>query len=347
MFLADSKGFVFSTDLLLTLFLIILIIGIVANIIDSSNEKIINPLEVAELERISSEAVDVLINNPGTPNNWEELSDFSGVRPGLAIQNENEESLINTISFKKIKTLENSEYDNLISSKIFNNRIKSSIAIYPINPNLNPIIVGDEINSSSGNISNIVVINRTVKCDYYSDLAIVSIFNKDIFSVLNKNNIINGLKGYNNFNEKDSENIFCNHETIDNRIHHSNSGNYEWICKEFTVSKQDLDKNNYYLIFNDESVNNDNYYILDNVENILNNEENINNEKINLNSYFENSLTNKNSITFYLHCKINKNKFDDFNCVLVNVPKEIDVNNLNIDYFTEQDCDFIMKTSYA
>ncbi|MBZ9570477.1 hypothetical protein KQY27_02820 [Methanobrevibacter sp. TMH8] len=319
----DSYGITFSTDLLLVVFLLILVLGIVANTIDSSNEKIINPLEVAELERITNEVVDSLINNPGTPSHWEELINFNGVNPGLAIENSANKTIINTISFKKIKILDNGEYNNLIQNKIFNNRIKSSITIYPIDSNINPMIIGEDI-SSLNNISNIVVVNRTVKCDFYRELAIVSIFNSN-------------LNSYN-------ENI-CNHETLTN-LNHSDSENYVWICEEFKITKKDLENNDYYLFFSNDSINNGNNWILDSIKDISMIENSINNDRIILNDNFNNILENKSSMICYIHFRANKNKLTNFNVFLVGIPKDRNVDELNIDYFKEQDCYFVMKSSY-
>ena len=341
MFLKDSKGSIFSTDLILTLFLFILILGIVANITDSSNEKIINPLEIAELERLSGEVVDNLINNPGTPSHWEKLSDYGNVRPGLAIENNEDKPIINTISYEKIKILENNQYNSLIGEKIFNKKIKSSIAIYPIDCEISPIIIGDKIDNSNVNISNIVVVNRTIKCDFYNRLAIVSMASDKIFTDLSENS--NGK-----IIEDNGKSTLCNHKTINNS-NHSNIGNYYWICKEFRLTKKDLENKKYYLLFDDNSINNDNYWILDNTKAISTVENSINREKIDLNTYFDEPLKDEISLTFYLHLKINKNnnKFYNFNSVLVGVPEDIDINSLNIDYFKEQECYFIMKTSYA
>ena len=337
----DCKGMIFSTDLLLTLLLLVLVFGIVANIIDSSNERIINPLEMAELERLSNEVVDNLINNPGTPFHWEELFNFARVIPGLAIENNDSEAIINTVSFKKIKIIEN-DYNDLIDEKMFNGEIKSSIGLYPINCNIDSFVIGDDILindnifSLNPNISNIVAVNRMVKCDFYRDLAIVSVDDgqlseisqfSDNSSVLEKNGNI------------------CNHETINN-LKHFDNGTYRWVCKEFKITRNNFEKNDYYLFFSDNSVNNGNYWILDDIISISTYENSINSEKISLNNYLNDVFKNNSSMIFYLHYKINKNKFNDFNGVLVGIPKNTDINSLNIDYFREQDCNLIMRTYY-
>jgi len=328
--ITDSRGIVFSTDFLLTLLLFVIVIGIVANIIDNSNEKVLNPLEVAELERLTETAVDNLLNNPGSPPNWENMYSFEGVIPGLATQNLMNEGVINTVSFRKIETLKNS-YGDLIGRKIFNNRAKSSIGLYPVGCSINSIFIGDLINYSNESVSNIVVVNRTVKCDFYRDLAIVSINNGDEFS----------------FKNFDNNRTLCNHETINN-LNHSNANGYSWICKKFKITKNEFENNNYYFFFNDDSINKGNYWLMDNIKNLSRDEDikNIDSEKINLNNYFSEIFENENSMLFYVHFKIREDKINEFNCILVGVNDDIEIDTLNIDYFKEQVCYFVMMACY-
>lgn len=329
MLLKDSKGMLFSTEFLLTIILIVLIMGIVVNLIDKSDEKILNSLKTNNLEGLALKVVDNLISSPGSPENWEKLSNFNNVIPGLSIQNENKETILNTISFKKIKTLK-SNYNTLISKNIFNNEIKSSIAIYPINKKVAPIILGDEI--ITGENSNVFVANRTVKCDFLSELTLISI--------INGNNNENSTKT--NLNLK-----LCNHETINN-LNHANTQEYRWICDEFKIKKKDIEYNDYYLILDDESTKINGYWILDNNKIMSKVELPTNNKKTDLNSYFLENLENDNELIFYLHTKIPSNNKNKFNCVLVAIPKEMEMENadLNFEYFTLQTCEFILKISY-
>jgi len=317
MLLKDPKGMLFSTEFLLTIILFILIIGIVANLIDKSDEKILNSIKTNNLESFSSKVADNLISSPGSPENWEKLSSFNNVIPGLSIQNENKETIINTISFKKINALK-SNYNTLISENVFNNEIKSSIAIYPLDEKVKPIIIGDEINNEES--SNIFTVNRTVKCDFLSELAILSVNSEN-----NRNNNL------------------CNHNPINN-LSHVNTTEYNWICNEFKIKKEDIEYNDYYLILNDESGKINGYWILDNNKKISNAEIPVNNIKTDLNSYFKESLEDDSELIFYLHCKIPSN--NKFKCVLVAIPHEIEVKDLNFEYFVSQTCNFVLKTSH-
>lgn len=332
MFLKDSRGLTFSTNMLIMLFMLILVFGAIMNIIDISSEKTMNSLEVQEIERITNEIVDILINNPGTPKHWENLYDFSIVNPGLSIENSSEvndeEFYLNTVSFKKLQILKNGEYENLITKKLFKNKIKSSISIYPINSSIDPITINDDFNNHEAGSSNIIAVNRTVRCNFYSDLSIISVSNIDKI-----NN-----KSYNNLN-------LCNHRNIEKNEHFDDE-NYEWICKGFKLNKNDFEKKNYYIVFNENSVNKENYWVLDTIKNHSNDEKIINSNKINLNDQLNQFFENENSMIFYLHSKINKNNIDKYEYVLIGVPKDLDISSFNIDYFKDQDCYFIMKSYY-
>ncbi len=332
MFLKDSRGLTFSTNMLITLFMLILVFGAIMNIIDISSEKTMNSLEVQEIERITNEIVDILINNPGTPKHWENLYDFSIVNPGLSIENSSEvndeEFYLNTVSFKKLQILKNGEYENLITKKLFKNKIKSSISIYPINSSIDPITISDDFNNHETGSSNIIAVNRTVRCNFYSDLSIISVSNIDKI-----NN-----KSYNNLN-------LCNHRNIEKNEHFDDE-KYEWICKGFKLNKNDFEEKNYYVVFNENSVNKENYWVLDTIKNHSNDEKIINSNKINLNDQLNQFFENENSMIFYLHSKINKNNIDKYEYVLIEVPKDLDISSFNIDYFKDQDCYFIMKSYY-
>lgn len=323
-FKKDIKGLLISTDYLLGFFLFILAIGMIINLTDASNDKVINNLENDNLERFSSEVADYLIKEQGVPKNWEQLNNFNDIVPGLAIQNNFNETIVNTVSYNKFKII-GENYDLLIKKNMFNNRINSSIAIVPLNnyiPNLE-IASNSYLNSNSSDSSNVIVINRTMKCDFYSDLALISISDKDFFKNI-------GDKGN-----------LCNHDVLENINHQEDN----WICKEFKIRRSEIGNNDYYLIFNDKAIDSNSYWILDNTKEISSERNPINTEIINLNSYFENEMINDSYLISYLHFNYPQN-IDDFELVLVAIPKDLEIESLNIEYFKMQDSYFILKTWY-
>jgi hypothetical protein len=124
-----------------------------------------------------------------------------------------------------------------------------------------------------------------------------------------------------------------------------NTQEYNWICSEFKIKKKDIEYNDYYLILDDESAKINGYWILDNTKSISNIEIPINNIKTDLNSYFKENLENNNELIFYLHCKVPSNK-NKFNLCLVAIPKEMEIEDLNFEYFQIQTCTFVLKTFY-
>ncbi|WP_409200121.1 hypothetical protein [Methanobrevibacter sp. DSM 116169] len=156
----DNKGSFFAFDLIIGIFIFIIAIALINNLTSDINEKVSDNLEDNHLEKISIEAIDNLINNPGSPNNWENLTNYNNVLTGLAIINNDNKTIKNSISYDKIKTLENS-YDTLISKNIFNNKVKSSITLTPINSDIPQSVYGNTDESR-----NVYSIHRFVVCDY-------------------------------------------------------------------------------------------------------------------------------------------------------------------------------------
>ena len=69
----------------LTLIMILLIFGVVLTATENSTDKVVRATETNNMEKIVCEVVDNLINNPGTPDNWNE---YGKGTPGLAIVND-------------------------------------------------------------------------------------------------------------------------------------------------------------------------------------------------------------------------------------------------------------------
>ncbi|MDL2246814.1 hypothetical protein LJB96_04270 [Methanobrevibacter sp. OttesenSCG-928-K11] len=164
----DIKGNFFSNEIIIVLIFFIIIIGISANLTDNITEKMTSSLELNNLEKLSSESLDTLINNPGIPNDWENLSNYGNIHPGFAILNSDNKTIKNSVSFFKISKLENN-YDLLIKQKVFNGNIKSSIAIYPLNSSIPSYFYGD-----IDERENVISINRLIKCDFYSTYTLLN-----------------------------------------------------------------------------------------------------------------------------------------------------------------------------
>lgn len=121
----NEKGSI-STEILVVLVVILLIIGITAKFSEITLDKLATSAENENIELLLSQSADNLINNLGTPN-WEK---YLLCTPGLAISNENEAIIPNSISYDKFLIL-GKNYKKLVDKNIFDSKIKTSMEIIP------------------------------------------------------------------------------------------------------------------------------------------------------------------------------------------------------------------------
>jgi hypothetical protein len=328
-------------------------IGIIANLSDDLNEKMLTEEELSSLEAIAIESSDYLLNNPGNPENWEEDIGLDNgivsknIIPGLAIKNKNVENgeffdesasdemiMSNTISYNKLIKIKNN-YDSLIGCNLFNDSVKSSMAIYPLNSKIRPIEMGYDFGNEDDNVNDndIVTVNRTVKCDFYSGFVVYN---------------FNDFELYGDDYNKD---MFCNHDTNPNLTNHSNDGRSLWVCKNFRVYKESLDEYNYYLISDESVKNSGTSWILESLNRTSENKQILNQEVIDLNPFFLDDLENSSGEIYSIHFNVDKNRVNDFKTVLVAIPNnmtDVLVSNdeLSYNYFRVQDVNFVLKAGY-
>ena len=140
------------------LIILLVIFGVILNSVENSTEKVISAQEINNMEKLVTETVDNLINNPGNPDNWNERSYGT---PGLAIINDEGQTVPNSISYEKLIALGN-DYDKLLGEKYFNSKIKTSMELIPQESSISSVKIGS---SDEGN--EIFSVNRLVKCDFY------------------------------------------------------------------------------------------------------------------------------------------------------------------------------------
>ena len=349
----DQYGLLYSSELLLSIILLIFIIGVVANLSDGLNEKILSEEEISSLEAIAIESSDYLLNNPGNPENWEDDEGLKNgivsknIIPGLAIKNKNVENgeffdesasdemiMSNAISYNKLIKIKNN-YDSLVDRNLFNDSVISSMAIYPLNSEIRPIEMGYDFDDENDNVNdnNIVTVNRTVKCDFYSNFVV---YNFNDFEL---------------FGDDYNKDMFCNHDTNPNLTNHSNDGRSLWLCKSFRVYKESLDEYNYYLISDESVKDTGTYWILESINRTSENEKILIQEVIDLNPLLMEDLENSSDEIYSIHFNVPKNRANDFKTVLVAIPKNmtdvlISNDGLNYDYFRVQDVNFVLKAGY-
>ena len=352
-FIKDHYGLLYSTELLLSIILLVFIIGIMANLSDEMNERILSEEELSSLESIAIETSDYLLNNPGNPENWEDDEGLdngiasSSIIAGLAIKKRelangefysesesDEDVIVNSISYRKLMKMRNN-YDLLVDRNLFNNSFKSSMAIYPLNSKIRSIVIGNSFGDGDDNVNdiNIAVAKRTVKCDFYSNLVVYNFNDFELYG-----------EGY----ERDG---LCNHESNPNLESHSNDGSSLWLCKSFRVYRKSLEDYDYYLI-SDESVRNSNsYWILESLKRTSDTKERLDREVINLDPFFTQDLENSSNEIYSIHFKVPRNRIGEFRTLLAAIPKNMTNDlmadgELKYDYFKPQEVNYVLKIAY-
>ena len=287
----DSKGSL-TMEIGIALVLILLISGVILISIEKTTDKIVNMEENQNMEMLMSEVVDNLINNPGVPENWFEIGKGT---PGLAVVNEGGEAIPNSVSYQKFIAL-GDNYKKLVSEKLFNSKIKTSMELIPQESSISSVKIGSD--DESGNVFSV---NRLVKCDFYR-----------------------------RFVMKDFENPGkCNHNH--NQDSHS--------CGYFKVFKGNLKKSDYYLLIDGNDVH-DLKYMIDTTRVVKGRYfENAASDCIYLNSKID--FYDDDSAIVFIH-------FDEPNAkaLLVSVPKDFDKDKLEYNYFSVNECEFVLKGWY-
>jgi hypothetical protein len=157
-FKMDNKGN-FTLEIVVVGIIILLALGITSFISEVSQEKISKSVEENNIEKTINEVADNLINDPGTPINWE---DFKSKRIGLAIINSEGNTIANSVSYFKFLEL-GRDYDNLVTKRLFNNKFSSSMELIPSETSISSVKIG----SNNPESNNVYSVNRLVKCDFF------------------------------------------------------------------------------------------------------------------------------------------------------------------------------------
>ena len=145
------------------LIIILVMFGVILESIENSSQKVIKASETNNMEKLVSEVVDNLINNPGVPENWNE---YGKGTPGLAVVNEEGRVVPNSVSYSKLLALGN-DYDKLVYENLFDSKIHSSIELKPKESSISSVKVGED-----GEAEEIFSLTRLVKCDFYKSYVI-------------------------------------------------------------------------------------------------------------------------------------------------------------------------------
>lgn len=290
-FINDNHGQAFTLDIILALVILTIILGISADALDMASYKASSYSERFSLERITTDAADILIKTPGSPGDWE-----SGINnlttPGLAmVDSKTGEVIPNTLSMEKISEL-SSSYNSLIYGKVLPYGVNSSMVIYPSNSSLSPIEI---MKNEPENAVEVAVANRTVVFDFLEVEAVI----------------------YNNIHKKGDLKPICpdpDHSTTE-------SPNSKWACQYFNITKEKLNLTDFYIITVPASIeDNSPSWVLDRPEKAFNNnEEKFSSNPININEKILKLLGNDDRGVLWFHVRTPKDRNFDF--YVVSVPK--------------------------
>ena len=143
--------------------IILLICGAILTSFENTTNKIVSAQEKENMETLISEVVDNLINNPGIPDNWFEISKGT---PGLAITNEEGEIIPNSVSYPKFIAL-GENYKKLMDERLFKSNIHTSLELTPKKSTISSVKIG-----SNDESDDVYSVNRLVKCDFYKKFVI-------------------------------------------------------------------------------------------------------------------------------------------------------------------------------
>lgn len=108
----DSRGYMFSLDLLLALIPITIMLGMVAGDIDNMMYQVQDTVFRGSMDRVAFDTMNTLLETSGTPTNWEETGNPSVA--GLAIYDPSDGPLEGTIDTNKLPSLTQNDVQNLV-----------------------------------------------------------------------------------------------------------------------------------------------------------------------------------------------------------------------------------------
>lgn len=145
-------------EISIILIILLVIFGVILNSVENTTEKVIKAQETNNMEKLVSEVVDNLINNPGVPDDWNK---YGKGTPGLAIVNDDGQIIANSVSYAKLIALGN-DYDNLVNKRLFDSKLKISMELIPQKSSISSVKIRDAQNGED-----IYSLTRLVKCDFY------------------------------------------------------------------------------------------------------------------------------------------------------------------------------------
>ena len=145
-------------EISIILVILLVIFGVILTSVENTADKVISEVEANNMEKLVSEVVDNLINNPGVPDDWNKNGKGT---PGLAVVNDAGATIPNSVSYDKLIAL-GDDYNKFVYQKLFSSKIHSSIELIPQGSSISSVKIGETKYGEE-----IFSLTRLVKCDFY------------------------------------------------------------------------------------------------------------------------------------------------------------------------------------
>lgn len=334
----DKKGQAFSLDVMMALVIITVIIGVSANAMDMVSYKAQDYSSSFSLERATTDAADVLIKTPGSPQDWESYTFQSNIIPGLAKIDITSKRLIShTLTYRKLSKLKG-KYSELMPGKILPDGVKSSLILYPVNDTKNPYVIRNDSESGS---TQVAVANRTVLADFMFTSVVI------------------GMNAHRNPAwpmDPDLDWEECFHDGTGETdthlrpvIDYGNTGKPGWACKHFNITQEDVENSDFYIITDPRTLkDNSAVWIIDRNApgRVVTKGTKFDEDGVLANDAIATALNGDPEAILWLHVKTAGDPKKVYDAYLVAVPKGTPQDEVDLKALNPQPCFFVLKTWY-
>lgn len=336
----EEEGQAFSLDVMMALIIITVIMGVSANAMDMVSYKAQDYSSRFSLERATTDAADILIKSPGSPEDWESYSYKPIMIPGLAKIDISSNMVIpQTLTYRKMSKLK-AKYSDLMPGKILPDGVSSSLVLYPVDPNISTYTIKE--GTVPANAAEVAVANRTVLADFMFTSVVI------------------GMNAHRNpawpmDPDMDWEDCFHVEPFVQpGNVHEkpvidTQGGEPGWACKHFNLTQQDLEASDFYIITDPYPLkDNSAEWIIDRDDPGLMVEKGVkfDDQPILANAEIATAMNGDPEATLWLHVKTAGDPKKVYDAYLVAVPKNTPPEEVSLNALNPQPCYFVLKVWY-
>lgn len=322
-------GQIFSMDLMLALVVITVFLGVSADALDMVSSRMDETSYVHSLEKVTTENANILLNTPGSPENWEEgHQPLFMIKPGLAQVDPTTGTVNKTLNLNKVLKL-GENYHQLMDGKVLPAGLNSTMMLCPLNNSLETITLNNQEHPE--NAVDILTINRTIMCDYMIANVMTSIVSYPFET-----------------SDDPSQPLVCPYcypkQNLQHHREESTSNKPGWRCKPFIVTQNDINSTDIYIMTDPPQIMDESaYWIVDSTQNLTDNREKFRPSPYKLNEKLSELLGENDNATIWLHVLSSGNPDETFDVYIGRFVKDTPSEKIKTQYLTPQPCNFIFK----